>query len=187
MRIVGIILGLLVVAVLAVLGIASQQPPGYKTVRSISSSAAPSDVYAILENLRRFPDWSPWDKMDPSVKRSFEGTTGVGSSFAWDGNAEVGAGKMTITGVKPGQSVDIDLVFLRPFASEAKVVLSAEPEGPGSKITWAMSGENAAILPKVMHMFMDFDKMIGPDFERGLAQLKTLAEETSHSNGAIVP
>lgn len=177
-----IALGLFAVITLAVviiLAAAATRPATYHVERSISTAAAPHVVFDVLNDFHHFPEWSPWQHLDPKMKVTFEGPpSGVGSSYAWEGNNEAGAGKMTITEATPPNALTLKLDFLKPFASTCAVHYTIAAQGEGSHITWAMDGNNN-FMSKVMSLFASMDKMIGKDFETGLASLKQLAETSA--------
>jgi hypothetical protein len=151
------------------------RPDHYAVRRSAQVAAPPSAVYAAVVDFRRWERWSPWAGLDPSQRTTIQGE-GVGAIYTWSGNDKVGEGRMTITEARPGERVGIELVFLRPYQSKADTGFTIAPEGAGSRITWEMSGHYDRI-ERVMMMFMDMDKMIGGDFERGLASLKREVEK----------
>lgn len=167
---------LITVAILALLGVAATRPATYHIERSIVTTAAAPAVFDYLDDLHRFPEWSPWQELDPAMKVEYSGAEkGTGASYFWSGNDKVGEGRMTITESVPADHVTIKLEFLKPFASTSDTKWNLSPEGDGTKITWSMDGTNN-FMGKVMSLFMDMDKMIGKDFERGLAKLKQVAE-----------
>lgn len=169
---------LIAVAAVAIFAIASTRPAQYHVERSIVTDAPPATVYAVLNDLHRFPEWSPWQKLDPEMKITHSGPpTGVGASYHWVGNKDVGEGRMTITESTPHASVVEKLEFIKPWASTCDVQFTIAPEGGGSKVTWAMDGTNDT-MGKVMSMFMNMDAMIGKDFEEGLGKLKSVSEAT---------
>lgn len=152
------------------------RPDTYHVERSATISAAPEVVYAQVADFRKWEPWSPWAKLDPKMKTTFEGTAGtVGSTYAWDGNDDVGAGKMTVLAIDPNKRVDMELHFIRPFEDTAKNGFTFEGTGKETKVTWYMDGKNN-FMSKAMCLVMDMDKMIGKDFEKGLAAMKTVAE-----------
>lgn len=152
------------------------QPPTFHIERSISMAAPPEVAFAQVNDFHAWKAWSPWEKLDPNMQRSFDGpSSGVGAKYAWVGNKEVGEGRMTIEKSTPGQEVAIKLEFLKPFAATNTATFTFSKAGDGSKATWAMDGEKN-FMAKAFHLFMSMDKMIGPDFERGLAAMKTSAE-----------
>jgi hypothetical protein len=170
-----ILIGLIVVVAL-VLIIASRQPDTYSISRSVVVEAPQAKVFAQVNDFHNWQSWSPWAAMDPSMKTTFEGPSkGVGAVYGWSGNSKVGEGKMAITESKPNSLVGIKLDFLKPMKDTSAVEFSFAPEGKGTKATWTMSG-NMNLIAKTMCLFTSMDKMIGPDFERGLAQLKATSE-----------
>jgi hypothetical protein len=133
-------------------------------------------VYEQVNDFHKWESWSPWEHLDPTMKRSFAGAeNGTGAEYSWVGNGKVGEGRMTIVESDPGSKVDIKLEFLKPFSSTNQALFAFSPEGEGTKVTWSMNGP-MNFMSKVMCVFQDMDKMIGPDFEKGLASLKTVAE-----------
>jgi len=180
-------------AIVALLSIAATRPPTYHVERSQSMAASPEAVFSVVNDLHRFHEWSPWQKLDPQMKVTFDGPpTGVGSSYAWVGNGEAGEGRMTITAVEPPGSLTEKLEFLKPFKDECLVHFAIAPENGGSRVTWAMDG-NYNFVSKVMCLFVSMDKMMGKDFEAGLATLKQVAEaeppqaSTSTPGGTTAP
>jgi len=145
--------------------------------RSQAIAAAPDVVWPKVGDLTKWNDWSPWASKDPSMESTYTGDPGaVGSTSTWTGNRKVGEGSMTITGSEARNKVDIDLQFLKPFKDEATVEMLIEATDSGSKVTWRMHGEHST-MTKLMGFFgRTMDKMVGPDFEKGLAKLKTIVE-----------
>jgi uncharacterized protein YndB with AHSA1/START domain len=170
-----ILLGLVaVVAVLLV--VVATRPADYRVERSLVIQAPPDTLFGAVADFHAWDKWSPWAKLDPAMKTDFQGPTGeVGSSYSWTGNDKVGEGRMTITAVQPGRQVKVKLEFLKPWASTTETVFDLFPETGGTRVVWIMRGQND-FVGKAMCLFMDMDKMIGPDFERGLSQLKQGAE-----------
>ncbi len=178
-RILGIAVLILIVAIGGVVIAAAMQPDEFRVTRSIVVSAPPAVVFPHYNDLHRWDAWSPWAKKDPDAKATFEGPeAGVGSSFSWDGNADVGAGKMTILETRPDQLVKLNLQFLRPFTGENTVEISFTPQDAGTEIVWTMYGPNQ-LIGKVMSLFIDCDAMVGKDFEAGLSNVKTIVETTA--------
>ena len=152
------------------------QPAEYRVTRSASVQAPAPIVFGLINDFHKWEDWSPWAKLDPNVKNTFSGAaTGTGAVFAWEGNNDVGAGQMKITESRPSELIRMDLEFIKPFASSCLTEFAFKPEGNKTAITWTMSGKNNFIA-KAFCMFMNMDKMIGADFEKGLASIKTLSE-----------
>lgn len=180
-------LGTILIGVAAALvlfvAVVATRPSAYHVERKLEI-AAPSDrVFSVLNDLQQFVKvWvlfgSPWEKSDPHMKKTLEGpAAGVGQSYTWSGNREVGAGKMTIEESVPGQKVVIQLEFVKPMKSTSTCALTLAGTPAGSLVTWSMKG-NHNFIGKAFGLFMDMDKMLGTDLEKGLALLKTVAEGT---------
>lgn len=170
-----ILLGLLVLVVV-LLAVVMTRPGTYHVERS-ALVAAPAEVaFASVNDFRAWDAWSPWAKLDPQMKTTIDGPeSGVGARYHWSGNDKVGEGEMRITeSAAPGR-IAIKLDFLKPFASTSTTTFTFTPAEGGTHVTWAMDGK-ADFMTKAMSLMAPMDKMIGPDFEKGLAQLKTVAE-----------
>jgi len=168
----------LLIAVAFVAVLISIQPAQYKVTRSTTIAAPPSTVYNLIADFHHWNDWSPWAKLDPNMKQSFVGPdSGLGAAYAWQGNSQAGEGRMTISEVVPNERVVIFLEFLKPFASNSYVTFTLRPEGPNTSVLWSMDGEST-FASKAIQLFSSMDKMVGPDFEKGLAQMKALAEQS---------
>ena len=173
-----ILIGLAVVIVVFI-AVVALQPATYRITRTATISAPPPDVFGQVNDLHKFQDWSPWAKLDPDMKQTYEGApAGAGAAYAWEGNKKVGQGRMTITASRANELVVMKLEFIKPFASTAMTEFTLKPEGNQTAVTWGMSGENNFIA-KAFCMFMNMDKMVGGDFERGLAQLKSVVESAN--------
>jgi len=167
-----IAVGLAVVVVAGAAYVATR-PSQFRVSRSRLVAAPPDVVYAYVNDFHRWPEWSPWEKLDPARKREISGPpAGPGAVYSWAGNKQVGEGRMTITDARPGQSVTIRLEFFRPWSATNTAQFDLAPSGTGTNVTWTMTGDHNMIA-KAFSVFMDMDKMIGPDFERGLANLDT--------------
>jgi hypothetical protein len=167
MAIVGIVLVLLVVIV--------TRPDDFHVERSAQIDASPEVVFAIVNNLHNWNEWSPYDKYDPNMKKTFSGPdTGPGASYAWSGNDNVGEGRMTIEESKPAELVGMKLEFIRPFAGINRVNFRIAPSEAGSRISWVMDGKNK-FMSKAISLMMNMDTMVGKDFEQGLANLNKFA------------
>jgi carbon monoxide dehydrogenase subunit G len=165
------------VLVIIVLGLALGQPDQFKVEREIAIAAQPAAVYANLDDFHRWEGWSPWEKIEPSMKKTYTGpATGTGSSYAWEGK-EVGAGRMTITDSRPAQQLTIKLEFTKPFEATNTTVFELSPQGTDTKVRWIMTGQNN-FVGKIMGVFADMDSMVGKDFEDGLRSLKRVSESS---------
>ncbi len=154
------------------------RPADFRVTRSTAVSAPAAVVFAQVNDLRQWKAWSPWEKMDPALKRTFEGpSAGTGASYSWAGNKKVGEGRMTIMASRPNDLIRIKLEFLKPFKATHTAEFAFKAEGNQTAVTWSMFGKNNFVA-KAFHLFVDFDKMIGVDFEKGLGQMKSVAETT---------
>jgi hypothetical protein len=170
-----ILVGLVAVIVL-ILGIAATQPDDYRITRSARFSAPPSAVFAQINDFQKWNAWSPWAQLDPNAKYAFEGpASGTGSIYKWVGNDKVGEGDMTILESMLDQKVSMKLHFVKPFEDTATAEFSLRPEGNQTEVTWAMFGKRP-FVSKLFCMFVNMDKMLGGDFEKGLASMKTIVE-----------
>jgi uncharacterized protein YndB with AHSA1/START domain len=174
---------LIVIAALLVVFaiIVATRPSEFRIVRSATIAAPPELVFAQVNDFRAWQAWSPWEKKDPNLKRTYEGPpAGRGAVYAWAGNKEVGEGRMTLTESRPAELIRIQLEFLKPFAATNKSEFTFTPRGDGEQtdVTWSMTGHNG-FLAKAFCMFMDMDKLVGSDFEKGLASMKTVTESTA--------
>jgi uncharacterized protein YndB with AHSA1/START domain len=160
----------LIVVVAAFLVFVATRPADFKITRTATISAPPAEVFARVNDLTQWEAWSPWAKLDPAMKSTLEGPqAGVGAIYRWVGNSEVGEGSMTITESRRGELVGFKLEFLKPMASTSAAEFKFQPEGAQTVVTWSMNGRSS-------FMEKDLDKMVGADFEKGLAQLKALVE-----------
>lgn len=160
--------------------IVAMQPTDFCIKRTAAMSAPPSVVFAQVNDLPLWEAWSPWEKIDPAVKRVFEGpSAGIGASYSWSGNNKAGEGRMTITESRPGELIRMKLEFKRPFTATHAVEFTFTPEGDQTVATWSMSGKNN-FVSKAFVLFMNCDKMIGDEFEKGLSSLKSIAEAKNH-------
>jgi hypothetical protein len=168
----------LVVAIGVFLAFASTRPATYHVERSISVAAPAPVLFGNVDNFKTWSAWSPWDKLDPQMQKTLSGPpSGVGAAYAWQGNSKVGKGSMTITAVEAPTKATYRLEFIEPFTSVATTLFTIAPQGDkAATITWAMDGNNN-FVGKIMSVFMNMDKMIGGDFEKGLAALKIIAED----------
>jgi Polyketide cyclase / dehydrase and lipid transport len=171
------ILIVLVVVVGGFLAYAYTRPDTYRVERTEKIEAPTPVVYSQLEDFKAWGAWSPWDKLDPNMKKTFEGAPkGKGASYSWQGNDKVGKGKMTITDSQAPTEIKYRLEFLEPFAATANTAFKLSPEGDkATSVTWSMEGTNT-LMGKVYGVFVNMDKAIGADFDKGLASPNTVAE-----------
>lgn len=169
-----ILLGVLVLVVVLVAVIATR-PADYTVTRSKAMAAPPEAIYANVADFHRWRQWSPWENKDTAMTREFSGAaSGTGAKYAWVGNSEVGQGSMTITDAKPAERVAILLEFLKPMEATSTTEIKLAPSGTGTNVEWTMSGKNN-FMAKGVGLFMNMDKMIGNDFEAGLAKLDSVS------------
>ena len=171
---------LILVAIVAVILIAGAfQSSTYRVERSVTIAAPAAAIFPQINDLHASQTWSPWVKLDPNCKFTFDGpASGVGASNAWVGNSQVGEGRQTIIASTPNELVRLKLEFMKPMAGIATSEFDLKPAAAGTTVTWRMSGDKN-YLSKVMCMFLSMDKMIGGDFEKGLGNLKALAESSA--------
>ncbi|UDY24970.1 SRPBCC family protein [Nocardioides sp. Kera G14] len=147
--------------------------PAFATSRSTTIDADIAAVHALINDFRQWPQWSPWEKIDPALTRSYDGPdAGTGAHYAWEGK-KAGSGTMTIT-LSTADAIAIDLEFVKPFKASNKVIFTLRPTGPATEVTWTMSGERNLAFTVLGKLF--FDRAIGKDFDKGLADLKAAAE-----------
>jgi hypothetical protein len=149
----------------------------YIVERSIVIAAPPERIYPQIADFHNWPSWSPWEGLDPDLERAYSGAdSGTHAVYSWSGNRRAGQGRMEITAARAPSTVDIDLAFEKPFRSRSSTAFEVSAEGPeASRVTWTMTGKKT-LTTRVMGVFKSMDAMIGPDFEKGLAQLKFVAE-----------
>jgi len=173
-----ILLGCCLVLIVFIV-IVALQPAEYRVVRSATVSAPASTVFGQVNDFHNWEAWSPWAKRDPAAKNSFEGpSAGTGAAFKWAGNKEVGEGRMTITESRPSDLIRIKLEFIKPFASTASTEFAFKSEGNQTTVTWSMAGQKN-FVSKAFCLFMNMDKMVGGDFEKGLASLKAVSQASA--------
>ena len=174
LKIIAIVIALLVAGVLVV---AATKPDTFSVRRSASIKAPPEKVFALINDFKRWDAWSPWEKKDPAMRRTWGAvTSGKGAFYGWDGNKDVGQGSMEIAESVPPSRVALRLDFVKPFEGHNIVEFTLEPGGDATTVNWVMRGP-ATFLTKVIQVFCDMDGMVGKDFEAGLAALKASAEK----------
>ncbi len=170
-----VLIALVAIIVLFALVVA-MQPSEFRVARTATISAPAPVVFAQVNDFHNWEAWSPYAKLDPAMKKTYEGASaGTGAIYAWAGNSEVGEGRTTITESRPSDLIRIKLEFVRPFAVTNTAEFTFEPEGDQTAVTWSMTGKNT-FMSKTVGLFMDMDKMVGGQFEQGLAQLKSVVE-----------
>ena len=172
-----VIVLLLVVVVGAVLAYATTKPDVFHVRRTASIKAPPDKIFPLINDFRSWSSWSPYEHKDPGMKRTYIGTAaGKGAVYEWDGDKNVGSGRIEIADTSPPNRVAIKLDMIKPFEAHNRVEFTLEPNGDTTNVTWAMNG-HTPYLAKVMHVFIDVDRMVGQDFDVGLANLKAQAEK----------
>ncbi|MGQ0443083.1 MAG: SRPBCC family protein [Methylophilaceae bacterium] len=172
---------LIVIVILLLVGglfiYASTRSSKFHVQRSTTIKAPPEKIFAIINDHRHWADWSPWEKLDATMKKTIsEPSSGVGASYAWEGNAKAGAGLVTITETEPPYKLVSRLEMRKPVKAQNRVEFTIEPLGDSTKVTWAMAGTQNLTM-KVMGLFINCNDMVGKDFDVGLAQLKTMIEK----------
>jgi uncharacterized protein YndB with AHSA1/START domain len=168
---------LLVVVVGAVLAYAATKPDVFHVQRSASVKAPPDKIFPLINDFRSWASWSPYEHKDPAMKKTYSGAaTGKGAIYEWDGDKNVGSGRIEIADTTPPSRLAIKLDMIKPFAASNRVEFTLQPQGDTTNVTWTMNG-HTPYLAKIMHVFLDMDRMVGQDFETGLANLKALAEK----------
>jgi uncharacterized protein YndB with AHSA1/START domain len=167
---------ILAIAVGLVLILAAGKPETFRVKRTAMINASPEAIFPLIADFHEWRKWSPWENRDPALKRTISGAQrGTGAVYAWDGNRNVGAGRMEITRATAPSEIVIKLDFIKPFEGHNIAEFTLSPQGGGTDVTWVMHGP-APFMSKVMQVFMNMDRMIGRDFEAGLVNLKKVAE-----------
>jgi Polyketide cyclase / dehydrase and lipid transport len=173
------VLIVLIVLVVVFVVVVATRPAEFQVTRTTTIAAPASTVFAQVNDFHNWEAWSPWAKIDPAMKQSYEGApAGPGAVYSWAGNNKVGEGRMTILESQPNDFVRIKLEFLKPLAANNSTEFTFKPQGDQTVVTWSMNGRNN-FMAKAFSMFMNMDKMVGGDFEKGLAQMKAVAEAAS--------
>jgi uncharacterized protein YndB with AHSA1/START domain len=177
LKIIGIVAAVIVIAIAVLAIYAATKPDSFTVQRAIVIKAPPEKIFALITDLHGWAAWSPYEAKDPAMKRTFSGApSGKGAIYEWDGNNKVGQGRMEIIDAPPPAKVVIKLDFIRPFEGHNSAEFMLAPQGDMTAVTWTMYGP-ARYITKVMSTVFDLDKMIGTDFEVGLANLKAAAEK----------
>jgi Polyketide cyclase / dehydrase and lipid transport len=172
-----IIAAILVVAVIIVLALAATKSDTFRVTRATTIKASPDKIYPLIADFHRWTAWSPYENKDPAMKRTYGGTPGaIGQTYGWSGNKNVGQGSMTLIEAASPSKATLKLDFISPFEAHNVVVFSLTPQADGTKVSWDMEGP-VPFIGKIMHVFMNMDKMVGDDFAIGLTNLKAEAEK----------
>ena len=175
-----LLVGVVAIVVVLVIVIAVQ-PSEFHVARTVSVAAPAPVVFAQVNDFHKWSAWSPWAKMDPAMKQAYEGApSGTGAVYTWVGNHDVGEGRMTITESRPSDLIRIKLEFFKPFAGVSTAEFTFKPDGQQTLVAWSMTGR-ATFVTKAVQLFLNVDKMIGDNFESGLARIKSLAEAEAKS------
>lgn len=159
----------------------AMQPADFKITRSITINASPEKVFEQVNDFHKWEAWSPWAKLDQNMKTTYTGPpSGTGATYAWVGNSDVGEGRMTINSSHPNDNIGIDLEFIKPFAARNLTDFTLKPDGDKTNVTWSMTGKNN-FVSKAFGLVVNMDKLVGGDFEKGLAQMKNVVETGSRS------
>ncbi len=170
------ILAIIATAILAVLGLAASRPASFRVERSAQIAAAPDKIFSLIDDFHAWPRWSPWEKLDPAMTRSHSGNpSGVGAVYGWSGNKKVGQGRMEITEAERPSRIGLDLEFMAPWKARNRTEFLLRPTDGGTSVSWIMTGSSPFMF-RLMGLFMNMDRMIGKDFEAGLANLRKAAE-----------
>lgn len=173
-----LLIAALIIAVLVVVlfAYAFTRPDAFRIERTVLIDAPPEQIYPLIEDLRAWRLWSPFEQLDPDMARSYGGAEkGVGATYAWKGDRRAGSGRMEIMEADEPFRVVIALHFLAPMKAENVTIITLAPDGDATRVTWAMEGK-ANLVARVLHLFVDMDKMVGSDFEAGLVKLKSEAQ-----------
>jgi len=175
-EILAIIAVVLAIAIAVVLILAATKPDTFTVQRAAVVKAPPEKIFPLINDFHQWGGWSPYETKDPAMKRTYTGAaSGQGAVYAWDGNKNVGSGRMEILDASAPSKIQIKLDFFTPFEGHNTAEFTMLPQGDGTVLTWLMYGP-APFMAKIMHVFMNIDNMVGRDFEIGLANLKKLTE-----------
>jgi uncharacterized protein YndB with AHSA1/START domain len=177
LEVIAIVAVVLAIAFAVILILAATKPDVFRVQRAAAMQAPPQKIFSLIDDFHQWGTWSPWEHRDPAMKRTFSGTeSGKGAVYAWDGNKDVGAGRMEILDAVLPSKIVIKLDFIKPFEGHNTAEFTMLPRDGATEVTWAMYGATP-FIGKVMHVFMNMDRMIGKDFEAGLANLKKAVEQ----------
>lgn len=169
---------IIIAIIIGVLLFAATRPDTFRVERSISIDAAPEKIFALVNDFHAWRQWSPWENIDPNLKRDYSGVAnGVGAAYTWEGNHQIGTGRMEILKSTPSAQIIIQLDFIKPFAARNTAEFNFKPNGASTEVVWTMDGSNS-YMHKVMGLFFSMDEMVGTSFETGLKNLKAVAERS---------
>ena len=175
-EIIAIIAVVLAIAIAVVLILAASKPATFSVERTIGIKTSPERIFPLINDFHQWVSWSPYENKDPAMKRSYSGPdSGKGAVYGWDGNSNVGSGRMEILETSAPAKIVIKLDFFRPFEGHNTAEFTMLPQGDATNVTWVMHGP-ASLMSRLMQVFINLDRMVGKDFETGLANLKRLAE-----------
>jgi hypothetical protein len=170
------ILAAVLAIVVVLVAVVAMQPSEFRIARATTIAAPAPVVFAQVNDFHKWEAWNPWGKLDPAVKQAYEGApAGTGAVYTWSGNSQVGAGRMTVVESRPSDLVRIKLEFFKPMAGTSMADFTFKPEGDQTAVTWTMTGTNRFVA-KALGLVMNMDRMIGGQFEKGLADMKTVSE-----------
>jgi len=176
-EIIAIIAVVLGIAIAIVLILAAAKPDIFSVQRATTVKAAPENIFSLINDFHQWGTWSPWENKDPAMKRTFSGAaSGTGAAYAWEGNKNVGSGRMEILEASVPSKIVIKLDFIKPFEGHNTAEFTMLPQGDVTHVNWVMHGPSP-FIGKIMHVFINMDRMVGKDFEIGLANLKRLTEK----------
>jgi uncharacterized protein YndB with AHSA1/START domain len=177
LEVIAVIAAVLAIVIVIVLILAAAKPATFSVQRAIDIAAPPERIFPLISDFHQWGSWSPWENKDPEMKRSFSGPqSGKGAIYGWEGNKNVGSGRMEILEASAPSKILIQLDFFTPFEAHNTAEFTIQPQGGASHVHWVMRGP-APFTSKLMQVFMNFDRMIGKDFEAGLASMKKVAEQ----------
>jgi uncharacterized protein YndB with AHSA1/START domain len=176
LKVFAVIGAVVVLGIGVILILAASKPDTFRVARTTTINAPPEKIFPLINDFRNWTSWSPYEQKDPAMKRTYSAaTSGRGAIYEWDGDKNVGAGRITILDVSPSSLVRLSLDMLKPFEAHNTVEFTLDPRGGETVVTWAMNGD-VPYLAKILHLFINMDRMVGGDFETGLANMKAVAE-----------
>jgi Polyketide cyclase / dehydrase and lipid transport len=176
-----VLLSVLIAVLAALLAYAALQPPTFRVERSARMEVAPEVVFSNINDFRKWEAWSPWDKLDPNLARTYSGSAqGAGAVYGWAGTGKVGSGRMEIVEAQSPTSIKIKIDFTAPFAASNIIDFKLSRDGDWTTVSWAMSGPQP-LLNRLMGLVFNMDKLVGGDFAKGLASLKQVSEGSGYT------